>query len=64
MNISLKVVDKGFESCFRSILLLPSGPATFFTESECKVSSISYGFVCMDSSQYLFLEVDWGNKFD
>ena len=31
MNISLKGFDKGFESCFRSLLLIPSGLAAFPT---------------------------------
>ena len=31
-NRSLKSFDKGFESCFRSKLLIPSGPAAFPTD--------------------------------
>ena len=42
LNRSLKGLDNGFESCFRSLLLIPSGPADFPTESEFKVSSSVY----------------------
>ena len=34
MNRSLRVFDKGFESCFRSLVFITSGPAAFPTESE------------------------------
>ena len=60
LNISLKGLDNGFEICFRSLLLIPSGPAPLPTESECKFSSTSRGFVCIDSSECLFLEVNGG----
>ena len=60
MKRSLKGFDKGFESCFRSLLLIPSGPAAFPTENEFRVSSTSCGFVCIDSSECLFLEVNGG----
>ena len=36
LNRSLRGLDNGFESCFRSLLLMPSGPAAFPTESELK----------------------------
>ena len=55
---SLKGLDNGFESCFRSLLLIPSGPAAFPTESEFKFSSISCELLCIDSSVCLFLEVN------
>ena len=42
---SLKRFDKAYEICFRSILLIPSRPAAFPTESEFKVTSTSCGFV-------------------
>ena len=42
LNRSLKGLDNGFKSCFRSLLLIPSGPAAFPTESEFKVSSSVY----------------------
>ena len=60
LNRSLKGLDNGFESCFRSLLLIPSGPAALPTESEFKVSSTLCGFVCIDSSECLFLEVNGG----
>ena len=42
LNRSLKGLDNGFESCFRSQLLIPSGHADFPNESEFKVSSSMY----------------------
>ena len=60
LNRSLMGLDNGFESCFRSLLLIPSGPAALPTESEFKVSSTLGGFVCIDSSECLFLEVKGG----
>ena len=60
LNRSLKGFDKGFDSCFRSLLLIPSGPAAFSTESEFRVSSTSFGCVRIDSSACLFLEVNGG----
>ena len=62
LNRSLKGLDNGFESCFRSLLLIPSGPATFPSESEFKVFSTSCGFVCIDSSECLFLEINGGES--
>ena len=47
-----------FESCFRNILLIPSGLVTFPSESEFKVSSTSCGFHCFDSNECLFLGVN------
>ena len=41
LNRSLKGLDNGFEICFRALLLIPSGPAAFPTESEFNVSSTS-----------------------
>ena len=41
MNRSLEGLDNGFESCFRTLLLIPSGHTAFPTESEFKVSSTS-----------------------
>ena len=64
LNRSLKRLDNGFESCFKSLLLIPSGPAALPTESEFKVSSTSCGFVCIDSSECLFLEVNGGGRVD
>ena len=58
LNRSLKGFDNGFESCFRSLLLIPSGPAALPTESEFKISSTSCGFVCIDSRECLFLDVN------
>ena len=60
LNRSLKGLDNGFESCFRSRLLIPSGLAALPIESEFKLSSTSCGFVCIDSSECLFLEVNGG----
>ena len=60
LNRSLKGLDNGFISCFRSLLLIPSGPAAFPSESELKVSSTLCGFVCIDSSECPFLEVNGG----
>ena len=62
LNRSLKGLDNGFESCFRSLLLIPSGPAALPTESEFKVSSTSCGFVCIDSGECLFLEGNGGSR--
>ena len=44
MNRSLRGLENGFENCFRRLLLIPSGPAAFPTEIECKVSPTSCGF--------------------
>ena len=60
LNRSLKGLDNGFESCFRSLFLISSGPAALPTESKFKVSSTSCGFVCIDSSECLFLVVNGG----
>ena len=60
LNISPRGFDKGFEICFRSLLLIPSGPAAFPTESEFRVYSTSCGIVCIDSSERLFQEMNWG----
>ena len=60
INRSLKGFDKDFENCFRSVLLIPLGPAAFPTENEFLVSSIKCGLVFIDSSECLFLEVNGG----
>ena len=60
LNRSLKGLDNGFESCFRSLLLIPIGHAALPTESEFKVSPALCGFVCIDSSKCVFLEVNGG----
>ena len=60
LNRSLKGLDNGFESCFKSLLLIPSGPAALPTVGEFKVSSTSCGFVCIYSSECLSLEVNGG----
>ena len=60
LNRSLRGLDNGFKSCFRSIMLIPSGHAAFTTESEFKVSYTLCGFMCIDSSECLFLEINWG----
>ena len=59
-NRSLNGFDKVFDSCFRSLLLIPSGHAAFPSESKFIVSSTSCGSVCIDSSVCLFLEVNGG----
>ena len=45
-------------------LLIPSGPAAFLTESEFRVSYTSFRFMCIDSSECLFLEVNGGEYID
>ena len=44
MNRSLRGLENGFENCFRSLLLIPSGPAAFPTKIEFKVPPTSCGF--------------------